>query len=648
MSRSAAPEPLDLPTGDWAAWIGVRADADLAHADATLAELRDRPERPTSDVLELWNSADASLRGLDGLAGLVAQVHPDPAVRTAAETVAQRVDRARTERGLDAALFAALDATDPEGLDDVARRMRDQVLRDFRRSGVDRPKDVRNRLRDINERLTLLGQAFDRTIRDDVRSIRIQPEQLAGLPDDYRAEHRADAEGLVTLTTDYPDVLPFRAFAHDRDARRELMTVFLNRGYPANEPALHEILALRHEKATLLGYADWADYDAEIKMIGSGAAIADFVDRLDAAARPASDRDRAVLLNRQREDRPDATTLDVSDRWYYTRRIAQEQFDLDPQEVRRYFEFGKVRAGLLEITGRLFGLTYTAVDAPTWHPDVAVYDVHSGGERIGRIFLDLHPREGKYKHAAQFDVAAGEIGVRLPEGALVCNFSTGLMEHDDVVTLFHEFGHLVHHIVAGRQHWARFSGVATEWDFVEAPSQMLEEWAWDAEVLRTFATDADGTPIPVELVQRMRSAHAFGQGMSVRTQLFYAALALAFHRERPADFTAVLRDLQARYDAVDYLPDTHFYASFGHLEGYSSAYYTYMWSLVIAKDLLSAFDPGDLLNADVASRYRDRILAPGGSRDAARLVEDFLGRPFTFDAFVAWLDRPVAKSCIRG
>ena len=214
-----------------------------------------------------------------------------------------------------------------------------------------------------------------------------------------------------------------------------------------------------------------------------------------------------------------------------------------------------------------------------------------------------------------------------------------LMEHDHVVTLFHEFGHLVHHILAGGHAWARFSGVATEWDFVEAPSQMLEEWAWDADILRSFATDADGEAIPRELVEKMRAADEFGKGLHVRAQMFYAALSYHVHQSVPEDITAVRKELQDRYDLFSYVADTHFHASFGHLEGYGCGYYTYMWSLVIAKDLFSAFDPKNMFDTEVSHRYRDKILAAGGSKDAADLVADFLGRPYGFDAFEAWLNR---------
>jgi thimet oligopeptidase len=265
--------------------------------------------------------------------------------------------------------------------------------------------------------------------------------------------------------------------------------------------------------------------------------------------------------------------------------------------------------------------------------------VSLAGEQLGRIYLDLHPRENKYNHAAQFTLTDGIAGRQLPEGILVCNFPKGLMEHDDVVTLFHEFGHLVHHILAGRVDWSRFSGVATEWDFVEAPSQLLEEWAWDAGVLQTFARNAEGEPIPADLVAAMKRADDFGKGYHARTQMFYAAMSYWFHTDRPSDLTAATISLQDKYSMFSYVPGTHMSAGFGHLEGYSSGYYTYMWSLVIAKDLFSAFDPEDLFAPEVAHRYRDLVLAPGGTRDAADLVEDFLGRPYTFDAYAAWLAR---------
>ncbi len=511
-------------------------------------------------------------------------------------------------------------------------------MRDFTRAGVDQDDATRARITAINERLTELDQEFSKVTRNDVRTIRVAPERLAGLPDDFIESHPADDDGLVTITTDYPDAVPTRMFAHDQDVRRDMTVAFLERGWPASDGLLKEMFALRHELANLVGYPDWAAYDADVKMIKEGPAIPAFIDRIAEAAAGPMERDIAVLLERYRQDFPDAEQLPGFDAAYYEELVRKEQYDVDSQRVRTFFSFDKVRQGLLDVTGRLFGLRYEAVpDATVWSPDVTAYDVldADSAELLGRIYLDLHPREGKYKHAAQFTVTDGVEGRQLPEGALVCNFSRGLMEHDHVVTLFHEFGHLVHHVLGGRATWARFAGVATEWDFVEAPSQMLEEWAWDPQVLAGFATDASGMPISAELVEAMRRSDDFGKGYTARVQMFYAAMSYYFHVERPDDLTARMRELQERYSPWPYLEGTHMFASFGHLGGYSSAYYTYMWSLVIAKDLFSAFDPDDLFNAEVAGRYRDRVLAPGGSADAADLVADFLGRPYTFDAYAA-------------
>ena len=632
--------PLTLPDAATAeTWINQRAATALARARELADGLKTAAPATALETLQVWDDVSLALHGTAGLASLMANVHPVEAVRTAAEAAELAAQKLSTELAQDAALYAVFAGLRVEGLDPLAERFHNKILLDFRRAGVDRDDATRARLQAINERLLELDQEFSRIARDDVRTVKVAPERLGGLPADFIASHPAGDDGLVTVTTDYPDALPVFDYAHDADLRLELRRASLNRGYPAADPVLHEMLDLRHEYASTLGYADWAAYDAEVKMIASGEAIPIFIDKIADAAREPGERDLAILLERYRRDVPDADRVALADASYYRNLVFAERFSLDTQEVRTYFDFAKVRAGLLDVTGRLFGVRYEQVDAPTWHEDVTSYDVIrlADGERLGRIHLDLHPREGKYKHAAQFDLAPGVAGKSLAEGVLVCNFSRTLMEHDHVVTLFHEFGHLVHHVLGGQGSWTRFAGVATEWDFVEAPSQMLEEWAWDPTVLATFATNEAGEPIPAGLVAKMRDAEEFGKGYLTQTQTFYAAVSYVFHHERPADLTARMVELMERYGPFPYLEDTHFWASFGHLGGYSSAYYTYQWSLVIAKDLFSAFDPADLFDTDVAGRYRDRVLAPGGSKDAADLVEDFLGRPFTFDAYAAWL-----------
>ena len=582
-------------------------------------------------------------------AGLFSEVHPERAIREAAEKATQELSAFATELSLDTRLFRALAALDAASLPPTPRRYLEHALRDFRRAGVDKDEATRGRLKQLAEEAVVLGQRFDRAVREDVRSVQLKPAQLDGLPLDYVAAHPPGPDGLVTITTDYPDFLPFRQYAHDAEARRRLYVENGARAFPENEKTLRALLEVRAEQARLLGYASWADFVTEDKMARSSKEVATFLDSVARAAEGRSRADLARLLKRKQQDDAGAASVEDFEKAYYEERVKQESFAFDSQSVRPYFEFRRTRDGLLAICSRLFDVAFQKVeDADVWHPSVDVYDVTRGEARLGRIYLDLHPRADKYKHAAQFPLVSGVLGVQAPEGVLVCNFADprvaepALLDHDDVVTLFHEFGHLMHHLLGGTQRFIGFSGVATEWDFVEAPSQMLEEWAWDAGTLALFARHVEtDAPIPAELVGRMRAANEFGKGIQTRHQVFYAQLSLAYHLADPRtlDLTRTMVDLQRRYSPFPHVPGTHFFASFGHLNGYSAMYYTYLWSLVIAKDLLSEFLRVGLLDAATARRYREAVLVPGGSRDAKDLVEAFLGRPYGFAAFAEWLGR---------
>jgi thimet oligopeptidase len=631
---------------------GLRSEAQeaLAVARRRLEALHALEGLRTKDnTLVPFHEIQLALAGAAHRAGLFSEVHPERPLREAAEKATQELSAFATQLSLDQRLFRALAALDAASLPPGARRYLTHALRDFRRAGVDKDEATRLRLKSLAEEAVVLGQSFDRAVREDVRSVRLRPQQLDGLPEDYRAAHPPGEDGLVSVTTDYPDFLPFRQYAHDGEARRLLYVENGARAWPENEKTLRALLAVRAEQARLLGYASWADYVTEDKMARSSAEVATFLERVAVAAEARSRADLATLLLRKRKDDASAERVEDWEKAYYEERVKQESFAFDSQSVRPYFEFGRTRDGLLAICGRLFDVAFRKVEgADVWHPAVDVYDVTRGQEHLGRIYLDLHPRADKYKHAAQFPLQSGVQGVQAPEGVLVCNFanpavaSPALLDHDDVVTLFHEFGHLMHHLLGGQQEWIGFSGVATEWDFVEAPSQMLEEWAWDPATLGLFARHVETlAPIPAELVLRMRAANEFGKGTHMRHQVFYAQLSLAYHRASPEtlELTETMKDLQRLYSPFPHVPGTHFFASFGHLHGYSAMYYTYLWSLVIAKDLLSEFQRKGLLDAETSRRYREAVLVPGGSRDAADLVHAFLGRPYGFAAFAEWLGR---------
>ncbi len=599
--------------------------------------------------LQLFNTLGIHLDRLGALSSLMSNVHPSSAVRELAETYEQKASDFTTGLTLNKDLYQRFFELDTQDLSPVAQRLVVKTIQDFERSGVNQEEMVRERIKVLQAELTLLAQQFSRHIREDKRTITLSSAaDLAGLPADYIASHTPET-GAITISTDYPDFHPFMRYAKNKACREKLSFEFANRAYPRNMEVLEKLLQQRQELAGLLGFANWADYVSENKMVETGKNIAEFIDRLVLIATPRAAREYEALLEYKQREEPTATTLAGWESGYYEEQYSKEKYAFDSQAVRAYFEYNRVKQGLLELTSELFGITFRRqASAVVWHGAVEVYDVYDGAKQLGTIYLDMHPRENKYGHAAQFSLQSGVKDVQLPVGVLVCNFTdpsasegAALLDHDQVTTFFHEFGHLLHHILGGQQEYIRFSGVATEWDFVEAPSQFFEEWAWDMGVLSRFAHHYETNEvIPADLVQRLKAAKEFGEGLFVRQQTFYAAVSLYYHYQVhfPLDTTALLQALQARYGNFPYREGTHFQANFGHLEGYSAVYYTYMWSLVIAKDLAAGFKNG-LLDTAAAMKYRKTILEPGGSKDAAELVVDFLGRPYSLEAFQGWLER---------
>ena len=618
--------------------------AQLAEAQDRLAKLEQVKTSSSSTVLEplndLWILLDAAMNR----AGLYRNVHPDVELRNVANVCEQQFSQVVTNLGLSRPLYEALKAVPLDKEDAVTKRYVGHMLRDFRRAGVDKDDSTRDQIRKIKDELVQVGQSFEKNIREDVRKISLNgKEDLAGLPEDYIQAHLPGPDGKITITTDYPDYLPFMSYAKNDGARKQLYTVFRQRGYPGNDSVLKEMLSKRHQLAEMLGYPDWAAYITEDKMIKTAPAAEAFVTRISEVAQGRAQHDYNELLQRLQKDDPSAKAVGDWQKTFVEEQVKREHYKFDSQAARAYLPFAKVRQGLFDVTSKMFGVTYKKIDAPLWHPSVEAYEILEDGKPLGRFFLDLHPRADKYKHAAAFPIRSGVKDRQLPEAALVCNFPSGdeaLLEHDEVQTFFHEFGHLLHHLFAGKQRWVGVSGISTEWDFVEAPSQMLEEWTYDPNTLKTFAQSTHGKTMPDDLIAAMRKARDFGKGLWVKHQMFYAAVSLQFHLKDPAhlDTTALMRELQAKYSLFAYVPDTYFQLSFGHLEGYSAIYYTYMWSLVIAKDLFSVFEAKGLLNPEVAKRYRQTVLEPGGSKDAADLVKDFLGREFSFDAFAHWIN----------
>jgi thimet oligopeptidase len=552
----------------------------------------------------------------------------------------RKVSVAQTALSLNRGVYQALAAVPVARADPPTRYYLRRQLLEFRLAGVDKDDAMRERLKVLNDELTEEQSAFERNINDGQKTVEVRDaSELSGLPQDYIDGHKPDKDGVIHITTSYPDYIPAMKFAVSDDLRRRLFLAFDTRAYPKNRDVLMKMLRTRYEIATSLGYKSWADYNAADKMIGNGARIAEFIRDLDQAVRPVAEREFQMLLAEKRKSDSRATTIGLQEKSYYQEQVRRSSFNFDSQSVRPYLPYGRVKQGILGTAATLFHVTFRQEPSvPAWDPSVETWLVIDGGKVVGRFYLDMHPRPGKFSHAEMMAVLDGIRGKQLPEAVLICNFpqptsqDPALMEYGDVQTFFHEFGHLMHSILGGQQSWAGISGITMEADFVEAPSQMLEEWIQSPQVLASFA-------IPADLVRRMKRASAFGRASYVGQQNGYTALSYEIYDAKPqdVDLDAIAISGTVKYTLFTPLADTHMYASFGHLAGYSSAYYTYMWDKVIAEDFFEQFDSKNLLAGDAPLRYRRTVLEPGGSVSANDLVMNFLGRPQSIAALQRWM-----------
>jgi thimet oligopeptidase len=657
--RAQQPAPLRREAVDSSFMAGVTdvaslqttVEARLARAERLLNDLLAvRGPRTIANTLEPYDELLDEIRAAASHSGLMAAVHPDEAMRTASEALERKASARAAEISLRPDVFRALRGLRLDGGDAETRYYVERTIREMRRLGVDRPEAARARLKGLRDELTVLMAEYLRNVRERGRRFTVVASELDGLPADFIARHTPDASGAITLTSDVVDARPVLTYATNETVRKRMYIESSTVAYPENAAVLAKMLSVRAEMARLLGYPTWASYDMASRMSGDVKTVSSFIDRIAAAARRKAANEYDELLKMKRQAMP-GNALNVWDRPFYAEQIRRQSYAFDSQTVRPYFAADRTVQGVLDVTSRIFAVTYRPVSGiAVWHPSVRVYEMLDEGRLIGRLYLDLYQRAGKASNAFTSTVRQGAAGKHVPEAVLVASLSggragdPGLMTHDEVRTLFHEFGHVVHRLFGGHRAWYGMSSAQLERDFVEAPSQMLEEWIWDPPTLATFATHFQtGEPIPARLVMQMRRASEFGQALDVRGQMVFARVSLSLHDRDPGrvDATALYKEIHNRYLPYAHVDGTYRELAFTHLAnpGYASAYYTYMWSLVIAKDLLTGFDVKNLSAPGAARRYRDAIFAPGSAKPAAVLVRDFLGRPFNANAWEDWLNR---------
>jgi len=676
-SSLALSHPWTVPdAGALEAWVTDALARHTAQIDVLVAD-RDAPTLDSS--LRRYDDAVALLSATGSQLSLLKSVHPDKNMRDTAQAQLQLVSQAGVALGLNREVYQLLGAIAPGEADAATSYYLERTLLGYRLAGVDRDDATREQLRALQDRATTLSLSFGRNVQESVGTVVIESgnaesgnieaaAELAGLPEDFLASHQPQLDGeyagKIVLTTDFPDYMPVMTFARSAGLRRRMFLAYQTRAFPQNQAVLQELLTVRHEIAQLLGFANWADLSTADQMMESSANLKSFLDELDTATREGAKLEYAAVLDFAQKAVREAgepgesipENIDAASRSFWLEQFRRAEFAFDSQTVRPYFPYDKVQAGVLSLIEELFRVRFTEVhDAETWHESVTTWDVEDArsGATLGRFYLDMHPREGKDKWFSAAPLIPGIRGVQVPEAALICNFpggaagsgEPGLLQHSDVTTFLHEFGHLMHAVLGGHQAWAGVSGIATEGDFVEVPSQMLEEFFRDPALLARFAHHYQtGEPIPASLVERMNRAGAFGRADAIRTQLFYTSYSLDTHRLDPAtlDLDQLLQEDYRRFLPYTWVEGNKLFASFTHLVGYSSNYYTYLYDKVIALDFFGQFaadrTENDLLVQAVAARYREDVLEPGGSRPGKELVRAFLNREQRSEAFTAWLE----------
>jgi len=550
-------------------------------------------------------------------------------------------------------------ASKGEALTGESKRLVDKELLDFKRSGLELPKDQRQAITDLRKKLVELEATFGKNINEYKDAALFLESELDGLPEDFVARLEK-VDGKYKVGLDYPDYFPFMENSTNPAARAVLEAKFNDRAARQNLPVLKEVLALRLKAANLLGYKTHAHFVLEDRMAKDPKTVADFITRLRKKVKilGGDELDTLKSLKYVYEGAGPSKQFNAWDWRFYDNQLKKVKYAVDNQKIKEYFPADHVTEQMLGVYQKLLGLKYRQiVDAAIWHPDVKLYEITdaSGGEPIAYFYLDLFPREGKYKHAAAFSLITGRVmpdgRYQKPVSAMVANFNKStkdrpsLLTHDEVETFFHEFGHIMHQTLT-KARYGRFSGSATARDFVEAPSQMLENWVWDREVLASLSGHyLDRTKkLPDALLNKMLAAKNVNSGLTTLRQLLFGSVDQLYHGKPPADTTAAYARLAKEVSMIPTSAGTHPEASFGHLMGYDSGYYGYMWSKVYAEDMYSLFKAAGALNPQLGRRYRTEILEKGSSRDEMDSLKAFLLREPNEDAFLESIGLKPGKS----
>lgn len=617
----------------------VKLEKDLAALIAIPQE-----ERTFENTIMGYERAFDNYGNALGMSGFLSYVSTDKQFRDAANDLQMQISQymvdVATRRDVYKAIREYTD-TNPR-LDPVQAKLVKEMLIGFKNSGMDLNDADLEKFKALNKEKAEYIIKFDKNIQEYKDPLAVTQEQLQGLGEDYIQKLSKTDDGKYLVTLDYPDYVPFMQNADDEQARKELEFKFNRRGGQENVELLEKTLTLRREIARLLGYKNHAELRLEDRMAKNPKTVMAFLKDLQKKLKPLGKKeDKEMIAYKNSKTGKNSRTLYSWESGYWSNKFRKENLELDSEKIKEYFPSQVVIDGMLDLFGGVFGITFEPVDIPVWHPDVKAFKIKdkASGELVAYFYMDLYPREGKYKHAACFGLVEGEEKqdgtYQIPFVAIVANLNKpsgdtpSLLKHSEVETLFHEFGHVLHNALT-KAKYSAFSGTSVSWDFVEAPSQMLERWAWDPQVLKKISKHyKTGESLPDDLIKRMIAAKNFGAGGMYLRQDFFAQYDMSLHTaDTTPDTTKLYFELTKKIRGLPLTKGTIPQASFGHIMGgYDAGYYGYLWSEVIAEDFFGEFKKKGIFNPETGLKFRREILEKGGTLDEEKMVENFLGRP---------------------
>jgi thimet oligopeptidase len=608
-----------------------------------------KPGSGPGNVLAAYDLMSYDLNDLGAKLGLIAQTYIDDSARNAANDGSQALSDYQTSLILNEPFYKAFkkyaDASLPSLKLNQKKYVQEQI-RIFENNGMKLDSNGRKRLQTISDKMTMLAISFDRNIGMYKDSIIYSEKDLEGISELQKKVWKRQA-GLYVVYVNTPNFTEIHERATLDNTRKLMLTRYLNRAYPQNIKVLDSLLYYRQQYAKILGYRSYAAYALTDKMAANPQTVWNFENNLIQKLTPRVTSDLATIRAIKHQMHPDLPdTIFAWDVRYYKNVLLDTKYQLNTDELKEYFEMNATINGIFEVYHRLLGITVKEISGrPTWYSKVRSFEMYVGTKKIGNFYFDLYPRQDKYTHFACFPISeANIIGGKeiLPVAALICNFPEGakgdptLLSHEDIVTFFHEFGHLMHFMVV-RSNLAS-QPYTIKSDFVEAPSQFLENFCWEYQSLKIFAKNyKTGEVLPEGLFNKLKSTQHVLDASYYMQQLYYGLIDFTFEDKydsiKNMELTTVSKNLQ-RISQIPFLDGTHMIASFGHLSGYAANYYGYLWSRVFAQDIFSVFEKNGVMDQKTGERYRREILEVAASEEEMDMLRHFLGREPNSDAFM--------------